>query len=179
VTAKPPDDETRDLINKVHSSWRQVNGLPPLADHEAILSEKDFAFWLSVANPDAHQTTPLIAHDEALRKQVADLAGELETVRRDLDAALELCGQVQEWYTAYRRKYPAAAPEPTVDWRAINREQAENGLPPGLQDEEGRVLTCPTCGSTDRAVLGYDCQYLGTSRFRQVDAWHSVEELGR
>ena len=72
-----------------------------------ILSEKDFAFWLSVANREGHLTTPLIAHDTALRERVAALAEELETVRKDLDAALELCGQVQEWYTAYRRKYPA------------------------------------------------------------------------
>jgi hypothetical protein len=63
----------------------------------------------------------------------------------------------------------------TADWHAINREQAERGLPPGLQDEDGRVLVpavCPTCGSADPAkqlphLYGNDDDVVHCR-----DAWH-------
>jgi len=70
---------------------------------------------------------------------------------------------VSKWGGLPRReRYRTPYNDPTLDWTYVG-----GPTPTGGSD----VRSCPTCGSTDRAVMLRECQF-----FYSLDTWHSVEE---
>ena len=84
-----------------------VSALLDLLD-EAVAANTDLSNRLRQVTAERDDfravSLPTIA---AWRERAEAAEAEVTRLRRDLDAAVDLCGQVQEWYTAYRRKHPA------------------------------------------------------------------------